>query len=174
MEWNRATKAQRIQAMNDSFDEICAAYAQNAPHRSTREGVANSAGRSSKSEPKPPTNQLEALHERGKALKRMSSKADMIATLDADIEILRDITVNAVIKAIGLERAFISIITKNVNLIRNRLDEDEEGQRKLDAWIDRNIHKLEEVEFADLDRVNQSRETRRKIVAAVESALAKL
>ncbi|MBR1579240.1 MAG: dynamin family protein [Selenomonadaceae bacterium] len=174
MEWNRATKAQRIQAMNDSFDEICAAYAQNAPHRSTREGVANSAGRSSKSEPKPPTNQLEALHERGKALKRMSSKADMIATLDADIEILRDITVNAVIKAIGLERAFISIITKNVNLIRNRLDEDEEGQRKLDAWIDRNIHKLKEVEFADLDRVNQSRETRRKIVAAVESALAKL
>ncbi|MBQ9477966.1 MAG: hypothetical protein IJU71_00250, partial [Selenomonadaceae bacterium] len=93
---------------------------------------------------------------------------------DADIEILRDITVNAVIKAIGLERAFISIITKNVNLIRNRLDEDEEGQRKLDAWIDRNIHKLKEVEFADLDRINQSRETRRKIVAAVESALAKL
>ncbi|MBR0061737.1 MAG: hypothetical protein IJP68_09705, partial [Selenomonadaceae bacterium] len=61
--------------------------------------------------------QLDEIQERAKKSKRMNGKDDMTATLNADIEILRDITAKAVINAIGLERAFNSVITKNVNLI---------------------------------------------------------
>ncbi|MBQ4404505.1 MAG: hypothetical protein II857_08855 [Selenomonadaceae bacterium] len=43
----------------------------------------------------------------------MLKKLTVCATLDVDILILRDITAKAVINAIGLERAFNSVITKN-------------------------------------------------------------
>ena len=53
------------------------------------------------------TDTLKDLYEQSRKLKAVKNKAEMISTLDTDILILRDVTINAVVKAIGLERAFI-------------------------------------------------------------------
>ncbi len=51
--------------------------------------------------------------------RRVLKKLTVCATLDVDILILRDITAKTVINAIGLERAFNSVITKNKKAIIN-------------------------------------------------------
>jgi len=73
--------------------------------------------------------QIRELYEKSRRFKPIKDKQDMIAMLDTDIKILSDITVNAVVKAIGLERAFISVVVKNINLIRNSLSESLEGRK---------------------------------------------
>ena len=71
-----------------------------------------------------------------------------------DIDILRDITVKSVLKAIGLERAFSSTISNNIDLIRKELEKQEDS--KFDKWIKDNIAKIKENEFEkiEIDRKN--------------------
>ena len=97
----------------------------------------------------------------------MTCKEEMISTLDADIEILRDVTVNAVVKAIGLERAFISVVIKNINLIRDGLSKSREGREIFNDWIERNVRKIKDSEFAHIDQENMNIQTRKMIVASI-------
>ena len=163
--WNQLSSTQQMQMFDDIIGELCRGktpmFERNKTDRSRFQSTAKG-------------NQLEDLHERGKELKTMRSKEDMIATLDADIMILRDITVKAVIKAIGLERAFISVIAKNANLIRTSLEKEPVGYEKFDKWILNNIHKLKEFEFEEIDRRNQSSDTRRRIVNSIQQLLDKM
>ena len=156
---SRMSTAQQFQVFDDIISELCR---NKTPKAERLQPAQQSNGKD---------NRLEALHERGKKLKTMRSKEDMIATLDADILILRDVTVKAVIKAIGLERAFISVISKNVNLIRTALDKENEGRKRFNIWIRNNIHKLKESEFDELDRINQNSETRRQVINAIQHVL---
>ncbi|MBR0288994.1 MAG: dynamin family protein, partial [Selenomonadaceae bacterium] len=116
--------------------------------------------------------QLDEIQERAKNSKRMNSKDDMIATLDADILILRDITAKAVINAIGLERAFNSVITKNVNLINRHLQE-REGNAAYRAWIRNNAAKLMPSHFEQIIEQGAVRENKKAIVNAVRNLLNK-
>ena len=166
VDWNNP--AQRTRLFDDIIGEICREMASTTSRRPPSDPPAY------QSIDKGSSDQLKELHELGKKLKTMRSKEEMIATLNADIEILRDITVKAVIKAIGLERAFISVISKNANLIRTSLDEKPEGQEKLNLWIRNNVHKLKEAEFMEIDRKNENSETRRQIVKAVQEVLKKM
>ena len=113
---------------------------------------------------------LEVFHERAKAERCMETKEDMIRALDADIEILRDITKKSVINAIGLERAFNSVITKNVNLIRDHLQEGE-GAKAFNAWIRSHAKELMPSRFTDIIENRAVNEKRRGIVNAVKSVL---
>ena len=97
----------------------------------------------------------------------------MLRILDEDIAILRDFTVKAVIRAIGLERAFISIIVKNINFIRSRIMDSGEDS-KFDAWINQNVRKVMDSEFAAIDRYNMDSQTRKSIVASIRQILGEM
>ena len=116
--------------------------------------------------------QLDDIQTRAKNLRRMNGKDDMIATLDADIEILRDITKKAVINAIGLERAFNSVIIKNVDLIRKHLQESE-GNAAYRAWIRNNAAKLMPSHFEQIIEQGAIRENKKAIINVVRSLLNK-
>ena len=116
--------------------------------------------------------QLDSIHARAKKFKRMVGKDDMIATLDADIKILRDITARAVINAIGLERAFNSVITKNVDLIRQNL-KDAKGNAIYQAWIRDNAAKLMPSRFEQINEQGIIHANRKAIVNAVRNLLRK-
>lgn len=116
--------------------------------------------------------QLDELHERAKKSKNMKSKEDMTATLDTDIAILRDITAKAVINAIGLERAFISVVTKNVELIREHLQAGE-GAKNFRAWIRNNAALMMPSRFEEIIEQGAIRENRKAIVNAVKNVLNK-
>ena len=102
----------------------------------------------------------------------MNGKDDMIAILNADIEILRDITAKAVITAIGLELAFNSIVIKNVDLIRKHLDEPE-GNAAYRLWIRNNSAKLMPSQFEQIIEQGAIRENKKAIVNAVRNLLSK-
>ena len=116
--------------------------------------------------------QLDKVQEQAKNSKRMNGKDDMIATLDVDISILRDITAKAVINAIGLERAFNSVIIKNVDLIRKHLQEPE-GNAAYRLWLRKNAAKLMPSRFEQIIEQGAVRENKKAIVNAVKNLLSK-
>ena len=116
--------------------------------------------------------QLDDIQARAKKSKRMNGKDDMIATLDVDIKILRDITSKAVINAIGLERAFNSVIIKNVDLIRKHLQEPE-GNAAYRLWLRNNAAKLMPSRFEQIIEQGAVRENKKAIVNAVRNLLSK-
>ncbi|MBQ7630214.1 MAG: dynamin family protein [Selenomonadaceae bacterium] len=112
---------------------------------------------------------LDEIQERAEKLKRLDGKEDMMATINTDIMILRDITAKAVINAIGLERAFNSVIVKNVDLIRDHLSNPEgDGNEIYRAWIRKNAAKLKPTEFARIEDDETIRESRKAIVNAIK------
>jgi len=114
--------------------------------------------------------QLDNLHEQAKKNKRMNGKNAMTATLDVDISILRDITAKAVINAIGLERAFNSVISKNVNLINKHLQEGE-GNAAFRLWLRLNAAKLMPSRFEEIIEQGAIRENKKAIVSSVKNLL---
>lgn len=114
--------------------------------------------------------QLDGIQQRAREIHRMNSKDEMISTLNTDIKILRDITTRAVINAIGLERAFNSVIIKNVDLIRNHLNEPE-GNVAYRAWIRNNAVKLMPSRFEQIIEQGAIRENKKAIVNAVRKLL---
>ena len=112
---------------------------------------------------------LDSLHAQASAMKARNTD-DMKKILDEDIKILRDLTKRSVIRAIGLELAFTSIIVKNINFIRRGITESE-GSKKFDEWISLNVRKVLDSEFAAIDRYNMDSQTRKSIVAAIQQVL---
>ena len=110
-------------------------------------------------------------------IKALSCKAkteiEMLKILDDDIAILRELTVKAVIRAIGLERAFTSIIVKNINFIRSGIMSSD-GESKFDIWITQNVRKIMNSEFAAIDRDNMNSQTRKSIVASIQQVLSNI
>ena len=127
-------------------------------------------GQDSADEKLPLDELLNALHTKAAGLKARTVD-DMMRILDEDIAILRDLTAKSVIRAIGLERAFISIIVKNINFIRRGITEPGGGSQKFDEWINLNVRKVLDSEFAAIDRYNMDSQTRKSIVSAVQQVL---
>lgn len=115
---------------------------------------------------------LEYLHKLSKVTE-IKNENEMLDVLNEDIEILRKFTLDAVIYAMGLEQAFISVITKNINIVR-REDETDEGAEIFDKWIIENIRKLKVQEFAELERRNTDNQARKNIVETVRKVVDKL
>ncbi|MBO6179360.1 MAG: dynamin family protein [Selenomonadaceae bacterium] len=113
---------------------------------------------------------LQDLSKKGEAISQMPGKEDMIAILDADIEILRDVTEKSVINAIGLERAFISVVVKNVELIREHLQKGD-GAKDFNAWIRAHAKELMPSKFTQIIEDRAVSEKRRGIVNAVKNVL---
>ena len=154
--WSRLPADKKVQAV----ENIIGAYAKQSDSK-----TAASNGDSL-------INQLDEIQARAKKSKRMNGKDDMIAILNADIEILRDITTKAVITAIGLERAFNSVVIKNVDLIRKHLEEPE-GNAAYRLWIRNNAVKLMPSRFEQIIEQGAVRENKKAIVNAVKNLLSK-
>ena len=79
----------------------------------------------------------------------------------------------AMIKAIGLERAFVSVFTKNINLIRDFLGQDGQFEgSKLGTWIAENVGIIRESECAYIIREQENNQIRKVIVQSIERVLA--
>lgn len=96
-------------------------------------------------------------------------RAQMIAEINEDIEILRDLTTHAVVRAIDLEMAFISVIMNNIDLIRD--NSQSKTGNMFDRWIEEHLEKLREKEFIQLKRDGMEAEARRNIIDAAEKLL---
>ena len=96
-------------------------------------------------------------------------KKQMIDEINMDIDILRDITVHAVVAAIGLEKAFTSVIVNNVNLIRDNTEATENN--KFDVWIDNNLPKIKEAEYAQMEGNAMQAQAKKNIIEAIEDLL---
>ncbi len=149
--WEKLSANQRVQAIQ----KLVSAYAKTGTAQENSEVTGDFAA------------QLDELHELARKIKRMQNKDDLTATLDADIEILRDITAKAVINAIGLERAFISVVTKNVELIREHLQAGD-GAKEFRAWIRNNAAKMMPSQFAQIIEQGAIRENRKAIVNSIK------
>lgn len=155
--WLRLSAEQKVQAI----ENVINAYAHSTLNLKTRN-----------EEDYTLPQKLDEIQRRAKNSHIMGSKDDMTSTLNADILILRDITRKAVINAIGLERAFVSVVTKNIELIREHLDEGE-GAKAYRAWIRENATKLMPTRFEDIIEQGAIRENRKAIVSAVKTLLIK-
>lgn len=115
---------------------------------------------------------LAKMHEHSRHME-ITNEDEMLNVLNEDIEILRKFTLEAIIYAIGLEQAFISVMTKNINIIRRDKDTPE-GMKIFDAWIMQNIRKIRENEFRGLDQRNLENQTRKNIVETIRSYVNRL
>ena len=115
---------------------------------------------------------LQKMHELSRQME-ITSEEDMLKILNEDIEILREFTREAIIYAISLERAFISVMTKNINIIRNE-EETKESRKIFNKWIQDNIRKIMENEFIGLDQRNLENQTKKNIVETVRKVVDKL
>ncbi|MBR5914649.1 MAG: dynamin family protein [Selenomonadaceae bacterium] len=114
--------------------------------------------------------QIDEMQKHAKEAKQMQGKDDMIKILDTDILLLRDITAKAVINAIGLERAFNSVIIKNVDLIRRHLNAPK-GNEIFRTWIRAYAKKVMPSRFGTIEAERAIRESRKDIFNVVKKVL---
>lgn len=103
---------------------------------------------------------------------RIGTMEELLAVLNLDITILRDIMRRAVIAAIGLERAFNNLIGKNADFIRAVAEDSTFTQ--IDEWTKQNARKVRNSSFASLEQEKMKRETKKNIVAALRAVLDKM
>ena len=97
----------------------------------------------------------------------------MIMILNEDIDILKEFTLKSVIKAIGLERAFNSIMSKNINIVRDSVNV-EYGQKAFNQWLKENMHKIRQSEYAVINKNMEAFKDKKAIANAIRQVLSKL
>lgn len=110
---------------------------------------------------------LRVIHEKAKKFHSIYKEEAMIDTLNADIKILRDVTKQIILTAIGMERTFNSVITKNVSLICDRLQAHDDNEA-FSEWINTNAEKLMPLRFAEIQNSIAHRKKREDIVATIQ------
>lgn len=124
---------------------------------------------------------LDVLHKRGVDKRNMvvisgdtskvnvDVKNNMVDIINTDIRILQDITLNAVIKAIGLEKAFISVITANIEAIRDNVKNN-----SMNDWINDNVEKVYEQGIIEMNSSFLDNAARKNIIESIEKVLPEL
>ena len=115
----------------------------------------------------------EYVGELNKQIKGAENKTEMISILNEDIEILREFTLNSVIKAMGLERAFNSIMSKNIEIIRESV-ETSDGQQIFNDWLKLNMRKIYASEYAEIDKNIDAFKDKKAVAEAIQQILQKL
>ena len=120
-----------------------------------------------------PQSLTEYVSELHRQMKGVENKSEMLSVLNADIEILRDFTLNAVIKAMGLERAFNSVMSKNIETIRKSI-ETPEGQQIFNDWLKSNMRKIYANEYAEIDKNIDAFKDKKAVAEAIQQVLKKI
>ena len=164
--WQKKTPEERRDAITACFDEISRQTPQ--PQQRTRKELLQELSRRGHEKKQRQLDEITANYvndgERNNA-----RKEQMIAEINEDIAILRNITVYALMDAINLEQAFKSVITNNINLLRKEIEA--EGDNRIDGWITEHIDLLRPDEFARIQRDEMENAARRNIVEAIRKLL---
>ena len=164
--WQKKTPEERRDAITACFDEISRQMPQR--QQRTRKELLQELSRRGHEKKQRQLDEITANYvndgERNNA-----RKEQMIAEINEDIAILRDITVYALMDAINLEQAFKSVITNNINLLRKEIEA--EGDNRIDGWITEHIDLLRPDEFARIQRDEMENAARRNIVEAIRKLL---
>lgn len=151
-DWSNLSRDERISRLSDTIDT----------YSKSKSGFSG----------KVTVDKLRKMHELSRQME-ISDEKKMLDVLNADIEILRKFMLEAIIYAIGLEQAFVSVMTKNINIIRKD-EETAEGAKLFDKWITDNIRKVKEDEFRGLDQRNLENQTKKNIVESVRKVVDEL
>ena len=116
---------------------------------------------------------IEYLSELSRQTKGVENKVEMISVINTDIEILRDFTLNSVVIAMGLERAFNSVMSKNIELIRESI-ETPKGQQIFNDWLKSNMRKIYANEYAEIDKNIDAFKDKKAVAEAIQQVLKKL
>lgn len=168
-DWRKKPPEERRDAMESCFAEICRHSPQQ--EKRTRKELLQELSRMGQEKKQRQDDEITQQYPNDEE-RNAARKAQMIEEINEDIAILRDITVHAVVAAINLEQAFISVITNNINLIRDHCSA--EHGNKFDAWITTHIAQIKEDEFAQIQRDEMDASARKNIVEAVQKMLTEL
>lgn len=148
--WQNKTLEEKLAILNDTVHAFC--------------------GSIEKSPPKSVIEYLTSLHHQAR---EATSQEEAIAEINADLDALKVIMKRAIIRAIGLEKAFISVVTRNIELIRSNTTAAHE-KNKFHQWLKLNIQKVKNSEFAALQNEVANHRTRRIIIDEMKKSLAKI
>lgn len=164
--WQKKTPEERCDAIAACFDEICRQTPQ--PQQRTRKELLQELSRRGHEKKQ---RQLDEITQNygNDGERNTARKEQMIAEINEDIAILRNITVYALMDAINLEQAFKSVITNNINLLRKEIEA--EGENRIDVWMTEHIDLLRPDEFARIQRDEMENAARRNIVEAIRKLL---
>ena len=101
---------------------------------------------------------------------RLKDKEDMINILNEDIDILIDITHKSLLDAIGLEKAFVRVFSKNISIICGGLA-DGGGRKKKAKWLNEYTKKVRPSEFIERDRKRERNQKIKDIVLAINKVM---
>ncbi len=102
--------------------------------------------------------------------RRLKDKEDMINILNEDIDILIDITHKSLLDAIGLEKAFVRVFSKNISIICGGLA-DGGGRKKKAKWLNEYTKKVRPSEFIERDRKRERNQKIKDIVLAINKVM---
>ncbi len=100
----------------------------------------------------------------------IKTEDDIIQFLNEDIEILKNITLHSVIHAVALERAFISVIQKNIGLLRSAAT-GRNSQETFDKWMMKYNSKVKYREFSVLNDKRMTDQTSLNIAQSIRELL---
>ena len=101
--------------------------------------------------------------------KAATTREDIIAEINCDIVILKNILKGPVLKAISLEKPFLSTVMKQINCLI-----DNKTSPAFSEFLSRHILKIKYLEFADVEARRALFENRRKIVEAMSETVSKI
>ena len=96
----------------------------------------------------------------------IESESDLLRILDTDIEILRDIIVNAVVPAMEIEQGYNIVINKNIKLICDGIRNDADC---IGEWLSQNIEKIAYKQYLDFNNEMQTNQIRESIIKSIKS-----
>lgn len=168
LKWDKSNTDVKKILLDNSINKICQANEVAAPLKggllATLKALQEEAENKQKSAKAKIDETSETSEAKNDALEKL-----VIDTINEDMANLRDITVNAVVKATNLEQAFISVITDNIEYIREEAEKEKGGL--FDLWLSENLGKIKSNEIAIINRDKMEAETRKNIIANIESVL---
>lgn len=164
--WQKKTPEEQREAVDACIGELCRQAPQ--PRQCTRRELLQQFSRRGHEKKQRQLDEITQQYAQDEE-RNAARKAQMIEEINEDIAILRDITVHAVMDAINLEKAFVSVITNNINLIRDHFKEEHEN--RIDTWINMYVDKIKADAFAQIQRDEMDALTRRNIVEAAQKLL---
>lgn len=99
-------------------------------------------------------------------IKNSETEEDISNEINKDVEILKTILKNVVIKAMSIEKPFLSIMNKQVVSLKEAVEND-----KLLDFFAKYSNKIKHSEFGRIEVEKANYENRKKIVAEIESTL---
>ena len=122
----------------------------------------------------PPATLTEYVKNLAAEIRGVESKDEMLRVLNEDIDILREFTLKALVRAMNLEGAFNSVMLKNIDLIRNSMDHSEDGKKIFNQWLKSNMRKIRVSDYLAIEESIDSFQKQKAVAESIRLTLSKL